>query len=393
MTRSTDRILTTHVGSLPRPAYLLPTLYAKTRGEAYDPAAHEKALQTSINDVVRRQVECGMDIVNDGEHDKSSFAAYTHLRLGGFEPVPAAARTAPEKTRDMIAFPDVYRQMDEASEKIRATRQKPRAQEMRCVAPVTYTGLDELNAGIARLKTALNGLNPADAFITALSPTNVERRNPNVYYKTQEEYLFALADAMRVEFKAIVDAGFQVQVDDPRLVSHYDRSPNATLAEVRKVMALHVEVTNHSLKGIPEDRVRFHTCYSVNVAPRAHDMELKDYVDLMLKINASSYSFEGANPRHEHEWQVWEDVKLPQGKVLLPGVVSHCVYQVEHPELVAQRIERFAKFAGRENVIASTDCGFATAAAGDEVHPDVAWAKLSALSDGAALASKRLWAR
>jgi 5-methyltetrahydropteroyltriglutamate--homocysteine methyltransferase len=213
----------------------------------------------------------------------------------------------------------------------------------------------------------------------------------NQFYKSDEDYLAALADAMNREYRAIVDAGFLLQIDDPRLITHYNRTPGMSIEECRRFIALRVEAVNHALRGISEDRVRFHTCYSVNVAPRVHDLELKHFVDLMLKIKAQAYSIEAANPRHEHEWQVWQEVKLPTGKILIPGVVSHCVYQVEHPELVAQRIERFANVVGRENVIAGNDCGFATSAAGDEVHPDVAWAKLAALSEGARLASRRLW--
>jgi 5-methyltetrahydropteroyltriglutamate--homocysteine methyltransferase len=260
-----------------------------------------------------------------------------------------------------------------------------------CTGPVKYIGQAEVKADIDNLKQALAGTSVADAFVTAISPTNLEMYFGNEFYKTDEDYLVALADAMNEEYRTIVEAGFLLQIDDPRLITHYNRTPGLTLEECRKFIALRVEAVNHSLRGIPENRVRFHTCYSVNVGPRVHDLELKHYVDLMLKIKAQAYSIEAANPRHEHEWEVWKEVKLPPGKILIPGVVSHCVYQVEHPELVAQRIQRFASVAGRENVIASNDCGFATSAAGDELHPDVAWAKLKSLSDGAGLATKRLW--
>ena len=230
-----------------------------------------------------------------------------------------------------------------------------------------------------------------EGFITALSPNNIALYYPNQFYAGEQEYEIALADAMREEYKAIVDAGFIVQVDDPSLATHYDRHPELSIEECRKYIAAKVEIINHALRGIPSDRIRFHTCYSTNVAPRVHDLELRHYVDLMLRINAGAYSFEAANPRHEHEWIVWREVKLPDDKILLPGVVSHCVALVEHPELVAQRISRFAGVVGRERVIASNDCGFATSGAGDEVHPDVAWAKLGALVEGARLASKTLW--
>jgi 5-methyltetrahydropteroyltriglutamate--homocysteine methyltransferase len=388
-----DRILTTHVGSLPRPAYLLPTLYAKTRGEPYDEAAHTEAVHRSIGDVVGLQAQTGIDIVGDGEHGKSTFSAYTHLRLGGMEPWQRSGGGHRDRTRDQIAFPEVYQQIAENAARVRKARNKPGAQARRCVAPVTYTGQKEVERDIAELKAALKGVRVEDAFITALSPSNIENQNDNVYYKTQEEFLFALADAMRVEYKAILDAGFHLQIDDPRLATYYDRTPDKSLKECRDYIAVRVEALNHALRGLPEERIRFHTCYSVNVAPRVHDMELKDYIDLMLQVRAGQYSFEAANPRHEHEWAVWKDAKVPEGKKLLPGVVSHCVYLVEHPELVAQRIERYASIVGRENVVASNDCGFATAADGDEVHPTVAWAKLSALVEGAAIASKRLWAR
>jgi 5-methyltetrahydropteroyltriglutamate--homocysteine methyltransferase len=254
-------------------------------------------------------------------------------------------------------------------------------------------GQDELLADIQNLKRALAGVAAEEAFITAISPSNLELYYENRYYASDEEYLAALADAMRVEYRAIVDAGFLLQIDDPRMATHYNRAPDASIGECRRFIALRVEAVNHALRGIPPERVRFHTCYSVNVAPRVHDFELKHFVDLMLAIRAGAYLIEAANPRHEHEWQVWQDVKLPDDKILVPGVVSHCVHLVEHPELVAQRILRFAGVVGRERVIAGTDCGFGTSGAGDEVHPDVAWAKLAALVEGATIASARMWGR
>jgi 5-methyltetrahydropteroyltriglutamate--homocysteine methyltransferase len=260
-----------------------------------------------------------------------------------------------------------------------------------CIGPIAYVGQEEVAADIANLKAALVGVDHTDAFITAISPSNLELYYENRHYTTDEEYLAALADAMHVEYKAIVDGGFVLQIDDPRMATHYNRDASATIEQCRDFIALRVEAVNHALRGIPEDRVRFHTCYSVNVAPRLHDFELRHFVDLMLKINAGAYVIEGANPRHEHEWQIWRDTKLPDGKLLIPGVVSHCVHMVEHPELVAQRIERFAGLVGRERVLAGTDCGFGTSGAGDEVHPEVAWAKLAALVEGAQIASDRLW--
>jgi 5-methyltetrahydropteroyltriglutamate--homocysteine methyltransferase len=265
-------------------------------------------------------------------------------------------------------------------------------------APITYVGQADLAADFANLKDALQkeasqGRAPADVFMTAISPNNLEFYHRNGYYPTDEQHLEALANAMNVEYRAIVDAGFVLQIDDPRMATHYNRTPGASIEECRKFIAAHVEAVNLALKGIPRERVRFHTCYSVNVAPRVYDMELRHYLDLMLRINAQAFSFEASNPRHEHEWAVWKEAKLPDDIILIPGVVSHCVHLVEHPELVAQRIERYASIVGRENVLASNDCGFATSAAGDEVHTEVAWAKLEALVEGARLASARLWKR
>jgi 5-methyltetrahydropteroyltriglutamate--homocysteine methyltransferase len=265
-------------------------------------------------------------------------------------------------------------------------------------APVTYVGQEAVGADIANLKDALaseasQGRKPEDVFMTAISPNNLEFYHRNGYYPADEQHLEALANAMNVEYRAIVDAGFVLQVDDPRMATHYNRTPDASIEECRKFIAQHVEAVNLALKGIPRERVRFHTCYSVNVAPRVHDMELRHYIDLMLKINAQAFSFEASNPRHEHEWAVWKEAKLPDDIILIPGVVSHCVHLVEHPALVAQRLERYASIVGRENVMAGNDCGFATSAAGDEVNTEVAWAKLEAMVEGARLASDRLWPR
>ena len=268
-------------------------------------------------------------------------------------------------------------------------RVRPRAQV--CSGPITYIGQEELTADIENLKLALKDVAVEEVFITAISPSNLELYYENRHYASSEEYITALADAMHVEYKAIVDAGFLLQIDDPRMATHYNRAVDASIEDCRKFIALRVEAVNHALRGIPEDRVRFHTCYSVNIAPRVHDFELKHFVDLMLKIRAQAYLIEAANPRHEHEWQLWQHVKLPDRKILVPGVVSHCVHLVEHPELVAQRIVRLANVVGRERVIAGTDCGFGTSGAGDEVHPDVAWAKLRSLVEGARLASRELW--
>jgi 5-methyltetrahydropteroyltriglutamate--homocysteine methyltransferase len=390
--RSVDRILTTHCGSLPRPRALLTPLHAKDAGLPYDSQELAAGVRQSVRDVVARQVELGIDVVDDGEHSKSSFATYARSRIGGLEVTAQARPRLAGTSRDALAFPAVYQEMSVMFGARTAANERPRGMAtLICTGPITYIGQHEVQADIENLRQALGGKPAEQAFITAISPTNLEMYFANAYYGSDEDYLAALAEAMNQEYRAIVDAGFLLQIDDPRLITHFNRTPGLTLDGCRTFIAKHIEVVNHALKGIPEERVRFHTCYSVNVAPRVHDLELKHYADLMLSIKAQAYSIEASNPRHEHEWRVWEEVKLPAGKILIPGVVSHCVYQVEHPELVAQRIERFASVVGRDNVIAGNDCGFATSAAGDEVHPDVAWAKLKSLSDGARIASQRLW--
>jgi 5-methyltetrahydropteroyltriglutamate--homocysteine methyltransferase len=390
--RSDSRILTTHVGSLPRPRELLAPLAAKDAGEPVDSAALENLVRRSVADVVCRQIDVGIDVVNDGEHSKSSFAYYARNRIGGLRRSPDDPRRHAE-TRDSLAFPEVYAEMKRmyAARSNDASGARIAMPPLSCVEPLTYVGWTDLRTDIDNLKRAMPGKEEEDAFITAISPTNLEMYFKNEFYGSDEDYLEALANVMHEEFKAITDAGFVLQVDDPRLATHYNRTPNATNEECRAFIAKRVEMINYALRDIPEDRVRYHTCYSINVAPRMHDLELKHFVDLMLRIKAGAYSIEAANPRHEHEWQVWENVKLPAGKLLIPGVVSHCIMLVEHPELVAQRLVRFASVVGRENILASNDCGFATSAAGDEPHPDIAWAKLEALAEGARIASRRLW--
>ncbi len=393
MKQSQSRILTTHTGSLPRPPDLVEALNARELGGAYDERALNARVRRAIADIVRRQADTGLDVINDGEHSKVSWMAYARGRLSGLEEIdaPVRFRTA---TRDSQAFAAAYEDMKvmlagRSSALVAKRTVRPKA--WICSGPIAYVGQDELRTDIDNLKAALADVQAEDAFLTAISPSNLELYYENEYYASAEEYLTALADAMRVEYRAIVDAGFVLQIDDPRMATHYNRTPGASIEDCRKFMALRVEAVNYALRGIAPERVRFHTCYSVNIAPRVFDFELKHFVDLMLTINAGAYAIEGANPRHEHEWELWRDVALPDGKLLIPGVVSHCVHLVEHPELVAQRILRFASVVGRERVIAGTDCGFGTSGAGDEVHPDVAWAKLQALVEGARIASGKLW--
>jgi 5-methyltetrahydropteroyltriglutamate--homocysteine methyltransferase len=395
MRSSTERILTTHCGSLPRSEPLMALLAARDLRQPHDADQLSQQISASVMEVVDKQVEYGLDIVNDGEHSKTSFSSYVAQRLGGLTPVDAPFGFQGQ-SRDTLQFAAVYDEMKAMYAARPSNVSRPGGiggarRAYACTAPVTYIGEGRVEEDIRNLRAGLAGVQVEEAFLTALSPSNVALYHRNEFYASEEEYLFALADAMHVEYIAIVEAGFLVQIDDPRLATHYDRHPEATIEECRKFIALCVEVINHALRGIPPERVRFHTCYSTNVAPRVNDLELRHFVDLMLLIRAGGYSFEAANPRHEHEWEVWESVALPSDKVLIPGVVSHCITLVEHPDLVAQRIVRFASVVGRERVIASNDCGFATAGAGDEVHPDVAWAKLAALSEGARRASGQLW--
>lgn len=393
MKRSDRRILTTHTGSLPRPADLVASLNAKELGSAHDPSALAARVRRAITEVVQRQVGIGLDVINDGEHSKVSWMAYARGRLSGLEEIDSPVRFR-GATRDSLAFSAAYEDMKvmlagRSSGIVAKRTVRPKA--WICNGPIRYVGQEELRADLENLKAALAGMKAEDTFMTAISPSNLELYYENHYYASAEEYLGALADAMHVEYKAIVDAGFVLQIDDPRMATHFNRTPDASIEDCRKFIALRVEAVNHALRGIPEDRVRFHTCYSVNIAPRVFDFELRHFVDLMLRIKAAAYVFEAANPRHEHEWEVWKDVRLPDDKILIPGVVSHCIHLVEHPVLVAQRLARFAGVVGRGRVIAGTDCGFGTSGAGDEVHPDVAWAKLASLVEGARLASETLY--
>ena len=381
MQTSTKRILTTHAGSLPRPADLLEMIMAKDDGRAVDQKTLQARVKSGVKEIVDKQLELGVDIIDDGEYSKPSFTTYANERLGGFEPDPSTPRKSPwDGTREALSFPDFYAIGHVAS----------RQQRMACTSPVTYTGQALVQRDIENLKAALNGHKPADVFVPSISPSNVEEWRRNDYYKTQEEYLFAVADAMREEYNAIVAAGFLVQIDDPRLVSYYMVRPDASIADCRKWANVRVEALNHALRDIPREKIRHHTCYGINMGPRVHDMEVKDLIDIILKIKAGAYSFEASNPRHEHEWKVWGNAKLPKDSVLIPGVISHSTVLVEHPELVAERIARFASLVGRERVIAGSDCGFATFAGSKEIHPSIVWAKFEALVKGADRKSTRL---
>ena len=386
MKRSTDRILTTHVGSLPRPDDLFALMLLKMDGKPFDEQAYAIRLQGAVKDIVRWQVELGIDVVNDGEMGKPSFITYVGERLSGLEKREGERPSPFARSRESISFPEFYQ--SELAAQASASRRRARTV---CASPMRYKGQQQLKTELANLKAALEGAGAAEAFVPSIAPSNVEVTQPNEYYPSEEAYLLAVADAMREEYKAIIDAGFLLQIDDPFLVSYYIMRPDLDVAGCRKWAEARVEALNHALAGIPEDRIRFHTCYSINMGPRIHDMELKDVIDIILKVRAGAYSFEAANPRHEHEWKVWKDAKLPDDKILIPGVITQSTVLVEHPELVAERLIRFANVVGRERVIAGADCGFASFAGSNEVHPSITWAKFRALAEGAQLASRKLW--
>ena len=386
MKRSTDRILTTHVGSLPRPDDLFEMMLAGMDGKPVDAAVYAARIKRAVEDSVKQQIAAGLDVVSDGEMGKPSFITYAAQRLTGLERREGVRPSPFSNTRETRDFPEYYQST--IAEQVSARRHRAR---MVCTGPVQYKGQQQLRAELGVLKSALKAANVTEAFVPAIAPSNVETTTPNEYYPTAESYVFAIAQAMREEYLAIVEAGFLLQIDDPFLVTYYITRPDLSVADCRKWAELRVEALNAAIAGIPSDRIRFHTCYSINMGPRVHDMELKDIIDIILKVRAGGYTFEAANPRHEHEWEEWKRVKLPDDKVLIPGVITQSTVLVEHPELVAQRIARFASVVGRERVIASADCGFASFAGSNEVHPSIVWAKFASLVEGACIASKRLW--
>ena len=387
MKRSTERILTTHVGSLARPRRQLELLFAKERGEEYNPAEFAASTRQAVGQVVADQAKAGIDIVCDGEQGKSSFLTYIAERLDGFSPREKQGEDLWVDSRETLAFPEFYEAHRKAREGLVAQPVK-----LVCTGPVKYTGHDILERDVLNVKSAAARQNVEEIFMSAVSPSDVEGQQPNAYYSSDEEYLYAIADAMHEEYRAIVEAGLILQIDDPRLLTYYISRPDLTVEDCRRWAEVRVEALNHALRGLPADRVRFHTCYGINIGPRVHEMKLADIVDIMLKVNAGAYLFEAGNPRHEHEWKVWEDVDLPEDKILVPGVISHSTPLVEHPELVAQRLLRFAGIVGRENVIGGSDCGFASFAATEqEIHPSIVWAKFRSLAEGAQIASAKLW--
>ncbi len=381
--QNTDRIQTTHVGSLPRPHDLLDLMKAKLGGGAIDAAAYDARVAQAVADCVRRQVAAGIDIVADGEQSKPGFFTYVVERLEGFEPRPGQKRTSFEAER--AAFPEYY---EEYFKQAMLGGAIAPIVPMVCVGPVKYRGMAALQRDIANLKAAMRAAGARTAFMPSVAPSGV---GGNEYYRSEEDYFAAVAAALHEEYKAIVDAGLLLQVDDPFLTDRFV-DPELDDRQRAKRAALYVEAVNLALAGIPPEKVRFHTCYGINEGPRIHEASLADVVGYMLKVNAGAYSFEAANPRHEHEYHLWERVRLPEGKVLIPGVITHASNIVEHPELIAERLVRYARLVGRENVVAGADCGFSSQATyRTEVHPTVVWAKFEAMRDGALLASNQLW--
>ncbi len=403
MRRSETEILTTHVGSLPRPDSLIEANRKRMANEGLDEANFQKLLAEAVVDVVRRQVEAGITVPGDGEYGKAmgsrvnygAWWSYSFSRLGGLDPFGPglyqfpARRSSPGNVvltsfgdrRDRTTFAAAYNDPESGI----TTGPRPPHYPV-CVAPVSYIGHDAIARDIANFKAALSACGVNEGFMTAVAPGSASRIG-NKYYKTDEEFMFACAEAMRHEYKAIIDAGLILQLDDPSIAENWDQiNPEPSVEDYRKFSMLRVEAMNEAIKGLPQDRIRFHLCWGSWHGPHTTDIPMKDIVDVMLAINAGAFSFEAGNVRHEHEYVVWRDVKLPDDKLILPGVVSHATNVVEHPDLVAERILRFANLVGRERVIASTDCGL-----GGRVHPDIAWAKLQSLTEGARRATKQLW--
>jgi 5-methyltetrahydropteroyltriglutamate--homocysteine methyltransferase len=379
MLYSTDRILTTHAGSLPRPPALRDMVVAKAAGTTHEPAALDQLLRASVDDVVRRQAECGIDCVNDGELSKTNFTDYVRWRIAGYEDRPSTGRRRLSITaRDEAKFPDYF--------DARPTSLGPRTMPV-CIEPLRYVGQIDLARDLANFKAAVAGVNVAGAFLPANTPGTIEHWMLNEHYESDEAFVFAIADAMHEEYQAIVDAGFLLQIDDPDLPDGWNCLPDITLPEYRKYAAMRVEALNHALRGIPKEKVRLHVCWGSHHGPHHDDIPLRDIIDLIFRVNAGSFSIEASNPCHEHEWRVFEDVKLPEGATLIPGVVGHCSDFIEHPDLVAERLVRYANLVGRENVLAGTDCGLGTRVG----HPAICWAKFETMAEGARRATKMLW--
>jgi 5-methyltetrahydropteroyltriglutamate--homocysteine methyltransferase len=381
MKRSTDRILTTHAGSLPMPSDLSAMLRAKEAGQPYDAQALQQRLACAVAAVVQQQAENGIDIITDGEQSKTSFTTYLSERLAGIETRPGAvARAVSDRQRQ--AFPEYF-----AAHRVAAAGGGRR--QFYCVGPLRYIGQAAVQTDIDNLKAALASVQAEEAFLPAVAVGTIEHWIANEYYPSDEAFLFALADALREEYKAIVEAGFLLQLDNPNLPDGFGLYTDLDVPAYRKFQELRIAALNHSIAGLQASKVRMHVCWGAHKGPHNTDVPLKDIVDLMLDVKVEAYSVEAANPRHAHEWHLWEHVKLPAGKILIPGVVGHDSDTIEHPELVAERLCNYASVVGRENVIAGTDCGFGTS----RLHPTIAQLKFQTLVEGARLASQRLWGR
>jgi 5-methyltetrahydropteroyltriglutamate--homocysteine methyltransferase len=384
MQRSLDRIYTTHVGSLARPPALLDLMRAGAEGQEVDPGELAQAERRAVADVVTRQRAAGLDVITDGEQSKTGFFAYIGQRLTGFEPRPG--RGALDTFRaEVDSFPEYYEQYFKTA--MTGGMAAP-AVPLGCSGPVSYVGQQRLRRDLDALRAAVGDAGPDQVFVCAVAPSGVGR---NEYYPSEADYLDAVADAMRVEYAAIIDAGFTLQVDDPFLTDLFSYGTDSADQKLDTARG-YVAATNRALEGIPRERVRLHTCYGINEGPRVHDAPLADLIDVLFTIEAGAFSFEAANPRHEHVYHLFESVVPPRDAVLLPGVISHATSIVEHPDTIADRIVRFAELVGGENVVASADCGFSSQATyTPEIHPRIVWAKFEALAEGARRATARLW--
>jgi len=379
---STERILVTHVGSLPRSQAVVDVLFARDRREAHDEAAASSTIANAVRETVHKQVDAGVDVVSDGEMSKISYATYIKDRLTGF-----AGDTPREPGQDLVDFPRILKRLAEQGATAKYTRP-------RCVAEIRVQSMEPARTDIRNMQTAVAAARATDGFLNAASPGVIALFQPNDHYRTQDDYLEAVAEAMRAEYEAIAAAGLLVQIDAPDLaMGRHTMYRDKSVPEFLDRAARHIEVLNHALRNVPAERVRMHVCWGNYEGPHHHDVPLEKLLPVVIKANVQGLLFEGANPRHAHEWAVFREQKIPDDRIMIPGVISSTTNYIEHPQLVAERIERYASVVGRERVIAGSDCGFGTFAGFGPVDPDVAWLKLRALSEGAQLASRRLWGK
>jgi 5-methyltetrahydropteroyltriglutamate--homocysteine methyltransferase len=387
MIKSEKRIMVTHAGTLPRPEDVTKLLYARAAGAAVEPGVIERKVRDVVADVVRQQAEIGIDSINDGEISKANFTFYIRERLSGITTREVAPGKGPPRLnisgRDEIEFPDYFAAGLGSFSDANPNRR------IFCTGKIEYTGQKALQADIDNFAAAVKAVSVPEAFLPAITPGTIEHWLHNDHYKSEEEFLFAIADALSVEYKAITDAGFLLQLDNPDLPDGWQMYPAMSVADYRKYAALRVEALNHALRDIPREKIRLHVCWGSAHGPHKHDIALKHIIDIILSVKASSYSIEASNPAHEHEWRVFEDVKWPQDAVLIPGVIGHCTDLIENPELIAERLVRYAKIVGRENVMGGSDCGVGSRVG----HGSICWGKLKAMVEGARLATKELWSK